>query len=197
MLPLDYRFQHRVPSALFERLNILIVDGNRHMRTVVKGVLRAFGVHSIHEASDGPEALKELLTVPINLIITEYALQTLDGLELVRMIRTAKDSVNPSVPIIMLTGHTEKHVVADARDKGINEFLAKPISAEALYARLVNLVFHPRPFVTCKVYTGPDRRRHLSSRYKGDERRVEPPPSVKDIPLFTPEEIAAYLENIP
>jgi two-component system chemotaxis response regulator CheY len=197
MLPADYRFQNRVPAGLFEKLHVLIVDGNRHMRTVVRGVLRAFGFRQIHEASDTPAALKEMGIVSFDVVITEYALQTMDGLGFVHQIRAGQDSPNHYIPVIMLTGHTEQHIVAEARDCGVNEFLAKPISPEALYARLVNLIFHPRPFVTCKAFTGPDRRRHASLRYKGEERRLTPPDNIKDTALFSPEEIAAFLENSP
>jgi two-component system chemotaxis response regulator CheY len=71
----------------------------------------------------------------------------------------------------MITGHTEKNRVTDARDSGITEFLAKPISAKALYQRIVNVVAHPRPFIRTKSYFGPDRRRNTSAGYAGPERR--------------------------
>jgi DNA-binding response OmpR family regulator len=71
----------------------------------------------------------------------------------------------------MLTGHTEKARVTAARDAGITEFLAKPISAKALYQRIANVVANPRPFIKTKTYFGPDRRRNASSNYTGQERR--------------------------
>jgi DNA-binding response OmpR family regulator len=71
----------------------------------------------------------------------------------------------------MLTGHTEKQRVTAARDAGITEFLAKPISAKALYQRIVNVVANPRPFIKTKTYFGPDRRRAVSNSYVGPERR--------------------------
>ncbi|MBI5121513.1 MAG: response regulator [Rhodospirillales bacterium] len=162
-------------AQAFERLNCLIVDGNRHMRTILKGVLRAFGIRHIQETTDGAGAIRELKSLPIDIVITEYALDTLDGIDLSKLIRTASDSSNPLVPIIMLTGHTERHIVAQARDAGVNEFLAKPISAEALYVRIISAVFNPRPFVKAKGFMGPDRRRHQLKHYKGGEQRVAPP----------------------
>jgi len=71
----------------------------------------------------------------------------------------------------MVTGHTEKSRVMAARDAGVTEFLAKPISAKALYQRIVNVVANPRPFIKTKSYFGPDRRRNSSSSYVGMERR--------------------------
>jgi two-component system, chemotaxis family, chemotaxis protein CheY len=94
-----------------------------------------------------------------------------DGLELVRMIRQPGANANPYVPIIMLTGHSEKNRVLRARDAGITEFLAKPISATALYERILTLVANPRPFIRTKTYFGPDRRRTAGVNYLGPERR--------------------------
>jgi CheY-like chemotaxis protein len=158
-----------------ERLSCLIVDGNRHMRTLLKGVLRAFGIRNVLETTDGAGAIREMKISPTDLMITEYALDTLDGIDLTKLIRTASDSVNPMLPVIMLTGHTERHIVARARDVGVNEFLAKPISAEALYVRIISTVFNPRPFVKAKGFMGPDRRRHSMKKYKGQDQRVTPP----------------------
>ncbi len=71
----------------------------------------------------------------------------------------------------MLTGHSEKKRVTAARDAGITEFLAKPISAKGLYQRIVNVVANPRPFIKTKTYFGPDRRRNVNPNYVGAERR--------------------------
>ena len=59
-----------------------------------------------------------------------------------------------------------------SRDAGITEFLAKPISAKALYQRILNVVANPRPFIKTKTYFGPDRRRNINGAYIGPERRV-------------------------
>jgi DNA-binding response OmpR family regulator len=87
------------------------------------------------------------------------------------MIRQPGAHANPFVPIIMLTGHTERTRVTAARDAGITEFLAKPISAKGLYQRVFSVVAHPRPFIKTATYFGPDRRRSTSSNYSGPERR--------------------------
>ena len=94
-----------------------------------------------------------------------------DGLELAQMIRQPGANANPYVAIIMLTGHSEKKRVTAARDAGVTEFLAKPISAKGLYQRIVNVVANPRPFIKTKTYFGPDRRRNVNAAYVGPERR--------------------------
>lgn len=154
-----------------ERVNFLIVEDNKHMSMLVKTILSAFGVHNVVEALDGADAFKMLKHFPADIIICDWVMQPLDGLDFVRMIRTGKDSLNPFVPVIMLTGHTEVHRVIEARDAGINEFLAKPVSAKKLYSRIRAIIEHSRPFVKTKSYIGPDRRRHNLASYKGGERR--------------------------
>ena len=96
----------------------------------------------------------------------------LDGLDFVRLVRTGNDSPNKFVPIVMLTGHTETHRVMEARDCGVNEFLAKPNSARGLYARIRQIIDNPRPFIQTSRYFGPDRRRRQITNYQGPDRRA-------------------------
>ena len=98
-------------------------------------------------------------------------MKPMDGLAFTREIRTAQNSPNPFIPIVMMSGHTEKHRVQAARDAGITEFLAKPITAQSLFARIAEIVDRPRPFVRCPGYFGPDRRRKAIEDYAGPFRR--------------------------
>ena len=153
-----------------DRLNFLVVDDNKHMRALVKTILHSLGSKNVVEAADGADAFKELRHFPADIIICDWNMAPLDGLDFVRLVRTGKDSPNPFAAIIMLTGHTEMHRVLEARDAGITEFLAKPISAKSLYARIRSIIENPRPFVRTASYFGPDRRRHQQP-FKGKERR--------------------------
>jgi two-component system chemotaxis response regulator CheY len=99
------------------------------------------------------------------------AMKPMDGLEFSRAVRTAENSPNPFLPIIMITGHTEKHQVEAARDAGVTEFLVKPITAQSLFSRIAEIVERPRAFVRCEAYFGPDRRRRAVESYAGPWRR--------------------------
>jgi len=156
-----------------ERVNFLVVEDNKHMSMLVKTILNAFGVRNVVEATDGADAFKVLKHFPADIIICDWVMQPLDGLDFARLVRTGKDSPNPYVPVIMLTGHTEMHRVVEARDAGINEFLAKPMSAKKLYSRIRSIIEHNRPFIKIKSYFGPDRRRQKLASYKGAERRKQ------------------------
>lgn len=140
-------------------LNAMVVDDNRYMRFLIKTILHGFGIKSIAEAEDGSDALKILRTTSPDILITDWRMEPLDGIDLVRMIRQDSEFPNPFLPVIMLSGYTEMGKVSQARDAGINEFLAKPVSATALYSRLIRIIEKPRPFVKTKSYIGPDRRR--------------------------------------
>lgn len=153
------------------RLRFLLVDDNNHMRRIIRALLHGFGVREAYEAEDGAAGLEAFSSYSPDIVITDWAMPIFDGIELTRMIRQPDTSANPYVPIIMVTGHAEKRRVIEARDAGVTEFLVKPISAKALYQRIVSVVATPRPFIRTKTYFGPDRRRTISSNYSGPERR--------------------------
>ena len=86
-----------------------------------------------------------------------------------QMIRKEKQSKNPFVPIIVLTANTEVRHILTARDAGMTEFLAKPISAGLIYARICLIIERQRLFIRCNGFFGPDRRSSLE--LKGQDRR--------------------------
>src|ERR1700677_1152153 len=139
-------------GAVFEHLKILIVEDNQHMRSLLRSLLNSVGIREIVEASNGTSALESLRERKCDLILSDLAMKPMDGLEFSRKVRTAANSPNPFVPIIMMTGHTEKHLVVAARDAGITEFLVKPITAQSLFSRIAEIVDRPRPFVRCENY---------------------------------------------
>jgi PleD family two-component response regulator len=159
-------------------LNILLVDDNGHMRLVVKSILNSLGVRNIRDAGEAVAAFKEMATFEADIIIVSWLMETISGPEFVKLVRTAKDSPNPYVPIVMLSAFTETYRVNEARDAGINEFLAKPLSPKSLYQRIVSIIEKPRPFVRTKDFLGPCRRRRDLGPPKGrpDRRQADPTP---------------------
>ncbi len=146
----------------FNRLRFLVIDDNAHMRRILRTLLHGFGAREVYEAEDGASGLEAFTHYVPDIIVADWAMPIFDGLELTQMIRQPGANANPYVPIIMLTGHSEKKRVTSARDAGVTEFMAKPISAKALYQRILNVVANPRPFIKTKTYFGPDRRRNTS-----------------------------------
>jgi two-component system chemotaxis response regulator CheY len=155
----------------FHRLRFLVVDDNAHMRRIVRQLLHGFGSREIHEAEDGAAGLEAFTGHNPDIVITDWSMPIFDGIELTKTIRQPGGNANPFVPIIMLSGHSEKRRVMEARDAGVTEFLTKPIAAKLLYERVLSIVLNPRPFIQTKSYFGPDRRRNVMSNYAGPERR--------------------------
>lgn len=154
-----------------EKVNALIVDDVPNMRTLVSEILKAAGVRRPREAADGDAAYEILKVEPIDVIFLDLLMKPVGGLELVRRIRTAPESPNVYVPIIVISGQTTEKVVAEARDAGVNEVVAKPITARAVLERLKLVIEQPRPFVRTAGFVGPDRRRRAEPSYQGPFRR--------------------------
>jgi CheY-like chemotaxis protein len=157
----------------FDRLKILVVDDNAHMRKLVITILQAFGVVQICEADSGERAWTVLREANPDVVVLDWVMEGMSGIELVDIIRTNPQSPNPFVPVIMLTGHTSLDHVRQARDAGVNEFIAKPVSVKTMMSRLVSVIEHPRPYVRTSVYFGPCRRRRAAEDYSGPERRSD------------------------
>ena len=168
-------------SYNIEKVNFLIVEDSDHMRSLVRNILNALGVQTIREARDVPGAFELLSAFPIDIVICDWQMQPVSGLDFVKQLRGNKESPYRFMPFIMLTAHSEAKRVTEARDAGVNEFVIKPIAAKTLYTRIREIIKNPRPFVETKDYFGPDRRRR-QAEYKGDEKRGKPPVAAESAP---------------
>ena len=160
-----------MPGPAFETLRVLVVEDNQHMRSLLRSLLNSIGIREIHEAANGTAALDILREKPCDLVLSDLSMKPMDGIDFTRDVRQSPRSANPFLPVIMVTGHTERHKVEAARDAGVTEFIAKPVTAQSLFARIAEIVDRPRPFVRCPAYFGPDRRRKAIEDYIGPWRR--------------------------
>lgn len=155
----------------FERVRVLIIEDNAHMSTILRTILQGFGVRSIIETRDAADAFETMRSSNPDLALVDYMLGDVDGLEFTRLTRTASDSPNKYLPIVMVSGHTDRSKIMEAINSGVNEYLAKPVRPVDLYNRLVSLIERPRRFVKAPGYFGPDRRRRQDPRFSGPWRR--------------------------
>lgn len=155
------------------KLSFLIVDDNSMMVTIIKTLLHGFGVHEIYDANDAISGFEELSNAKIDIILLDNKMDTLNGIEFTRMVRTANDSPNHYIPIIMISAYTQRSSIQAARDVGVNEFICKPLSAKNLSDRISQVINHPRAFIETPQFFGPDRRRNKNSKYSGPERRKQ------------------------
>lgn len=128
-------------------LNVLVVDDNAFMRKIVRELLANIGVRHIAEAADGIAALEVLRNEASDLVILDWAMPLLDGFELVRIVRTPGVFPYSDVPIIMLSGRGDLAHVMEAVRIGVNEFLKKPVSAQALRQRIMAILTQSRTMV--------------------------------------------------
>lgn len=165
------------------RLTVVVIEPDRHARALLRGLMKAYGFRNLVECDDTAQALRVLHDCPVDLVLTEFAVDPADGISFVQVVR-ASVSPNRMVPIVMYTDCTECGLVQAARDAGIDEFVVKPVSADALYARLNAALFTRRPFVRTMIYFGPDRRRHRATAPPHPNRRhtrpdlIAPPTSL-------------------
>ncbi len=159
----------RLPES--KVVNALVVDDNHHMRTILVTLLRAIGIKEILEATDGADALDAMRSRSFDIVLADINMQPIDGIEFTTLVRRGEDSACPTIPIIMVTGHTERRRVEAARDAGVTEFVAKPVTAQALFERIQATALRPRPFIRSRQFFGPDRRRQTNPRFLGPSRR--------------------------
>lgn len=156
-----------------EEISALLVEDNMPMRVLLRSLLYSLGIKAITEASRADLALELLTGRGADLIVTDLSMQPMDGIAFTKAVRSGDYGPNPFVPIIMVTGHTERHRVEAARDAGVTEFLAKPITVQNLILRISEIVDRPRAFVRTEGYFGPDRRRRNGGDHMGPWRRQE------------------------
>lgn len=154
------------------QLRLLIVDDNKQMRTIIGTVLSAVGVGHLHFAEHGREALRVIEAFPIDVAYVDHEMPVMNGLDFLSAVR-AMESGDRFLPIIMVTGHSDRPRLEAARDRGVTEFLRKPVMARDILSRLEAVILRPRPFVISDSYFGPDRRRRRDPAYRGPLRRAE------------------------
>ncbi len=154
-----------------DELNILLIEDDWSMRALVRDLLNAFGVGNVQTAADGAAAYHALHHYRADIVILDWLMQPMDGLEFLKKVRNADDTPNAYVPTIMLTAFTEIERVRQCRDAGVTEFLAKPITPQTLYNRITRVIEDQRRYVRSATYFGPDRRR-ADRPYAGPDRRA-------------------------
>jgi DNA-binding response OmpR family regulator len=145
-------------ETMIQDLSILIVDDNHYMRKIVRTLLMNIGVRKVFEAGDGIAGLDAIRTVSPDVVILDWELPLLNGGEFVRIVRSPGVFPQCDVPIIMLSSYGERWRVVEAVRIGVNEYLRKPVSAQALLDRLTAIVAKPRPVVQLGDYYGPEPR---------------------------------------
>jgi two-component system chemotaxis response regulator CheY len=138
--------------------SVVIADGSQFGRRLTRTMLVSLGVRSITEVADGPSALEAVSSSRPDVLITDWDLPILSGIDVIKRIRSPESFPYPDVPILMLTMRTERRHVLKALGHGANEFLAKPTSTLAIRDRVISALAKRRPMVRLGEYYVPTPR---------------------------------------
>lgn len=120
-----------------KNMSILVVDDFKMMRRVVKNLLNQIGFSNLDEAADGVEALKKIQEKPYKLVISDWNMEPMSGIELLEKVRGNDET--KTVDFIMLTAEGKPENIIKAKQLGVNSYIVKPFTAKVLKEKLVAL----------------------------------------------------------
>ncbi len=118
-------------------VKVLVVDDFASMRRIIKGALKLIGIHDIIEAENGEEALKKLKKEKIGLIVSDWYMPNMNGLDLLKIVKGDKTLKN--IPFLMVTTEGQKDSVIEAIQSGVNNYVVKPFTQEIFIEKLEKL----------------------------------------------------------
>ncbi len=121
-------------SNLDLTLKVLVVDDMSTMRRILKNVLKQIGYTDLHEAEDGAVGLKKLREGGFGLVVSDWNMPVMSGIELLRAIRA--DSDIKHLPVLMVTAEAQKDNIIEAVQAGVSNYVVKPFTADALLEKL-------------------------------------------------------------
>jgi two-component system, chemotaxis family, chemotaxis protein CheY len=120
--------------AVDMNMNILIVDDYKTMLRIISNLLKQLGFKNIEEATDGSEALRKLREGNFNLVISDWNMAPMTGLQLLKEVRA--DAKLKPLPFIMVTAESKTENVVEAKTAGVSNYIVKPFNAETLKQKL-------------------------------------------------------------
>ena len=154
-------------------LNVLVVADPLSLKTLLMPVLDTIGAKNILTAWDAREGFGLFCKHSPDLVLADWDMARLSGLDLTQMIRRAPLSPDYRTPVILLTGDETAAVrMTQALDAGVTQLLLKPFSASELIEAITHAMNDPREFIDFPNYIGPDRRQDVLPGYSGSPRRV-------------------------
>jgi CheY-like chemotaxis protein len=134
------------PGDALRNVEVLYVDDESPRRDAMRRMLMSLGVRRVQVAENGAEALIVLAGSLCGLVIAQHQMKAMNGVELIREIRSVKNYPRALVPTLILGDPVAPNAVAAALDAGANHFLVKPITPVQLYERMEWVLSDARPF---------------------------------------------------
>jgi two-component system, chemotaxis family, chemotaxis protein CheY len=120
--------------SLNKNMRVLIVDDYNTMLRILRNLLRQLEFNNVEEATDGAEALTKLKQAPFDLVISDWNMAPMTGLDLLRSVRA--DANLRKLPFIMVTAESKTENVITAKQAGVSNYIVKPFNAETLRAKI-------------------------------------------------------------
>jgi two-component system chemotaxis response regulator CheY len=124
--------------AVDKNMNVLIVDDYKTMLRIIRNLLKQLGFNNVDEATDGSMALQMLRVGNYGLIISDWNMEPMTGLQLLREVRA--DAKLKSIPFIMVTAESKSENVIAAKEAGVSNYIVKPFNAETLKTKMVSVI---------------------------------------------------------
>jgi two-component system chemotaxis response regulator CheY len=126
--------------AVDKSMNVLIVDDYKTMLRIIRNLLKQIDFNNVEEATDGSEALTKLRTGNFGLVISDWNMQPMTGLELLQEVR--QDARLKGLPFIMITAESKTENVVAAKQAGVSNYIVKPFNAETLREKIEKVLAH-------------------------------------------------------
>jgi CheY-like chemotaxis protein len=166
-----------------QELKALVVDDSRTARRILREMLGEIPVAQVETAEDGADAIAKLRVFPADVVLCDLHMVPLDGIEFTRLLRSAEDSPNPYLPVLMLTADATETQMKNAIGAGVNEFMSKPVKMADLRRRIHDIFARPLIFVRDGRYLKPLRSARQDSQKTTTAEEPEPSPAPKREPI--------------
>jgi len=117
-------------------MKILVVDDFSTMRRIIKNLLRDLGFNNTGEADDGLTALPMLKSGNYDLLVTDWNMPGMQGIDLLKAVRADDDESLKNIPVLMVTAEQKKEQIVEAAQAGVNGYIVKPFTALILKEKL-------------------------------------------------------------
>ena len=121
-------------------MSVLIVDDYNTMLRIIKNLLKQLGFHNVDEATDGAMAFEKVKQKNYGLIISDWNMEPMSGLEFLEAVRGSSDDQIKNVPFIMVTAESKTENVVIAKKAGVNNYIVKPFNAETLKSKMEDVL---------------------------------------------------------
>ena len=124
--------------AVDMNMPILIVDDYKTMLRIIRNLLKQLGFNNVDEATDGSQALHKLRDKSYGLVISDWNMEPMTGIQLLREVRA--DAKLKDLPFIMITAESKTENVVAAKAAGVNNYIVKPFNADTLKTKIASVI---------------------------------------------------------